>query len=205
MYHYKTEQLAAKDYILVTPAVAPALELEKVKEHLKETSDDNDSKLICLIKAVTDIAENVTGRDLINKTYKGFLNCFPSCSRRSIQIRKSKLQSITSIEYYLDGILTTFDSANYYITESNNYSTINLVDGKDWPSSIDRRKQAVVITFIAGYGTDTCDIPAGLTQAMLSNLTSLFDNAGDCADGGNKQANTLYYPYILPTKLVCVI
>lgn len=206
MIYYKQKQLSAKNYILVTPAVSPALDLSKVKDHLKETSNDNDSQLLSLIKSVTDIAENITGRDLINKTYKGFLDCFPACPTRSIQIKKSKLQSITSIQYLVDGVLTTFDSSKYYITESNNYSTINLVDGEIYPSNVDKRKQAVIITFVAGYGDDSCDVPAGLCQAMLSNLTTLYENAGDCAEGGtSKQTKQLYSSYILPDKLFCVI
>jgi uncharacterized phiE125 gp8 family phage protein len=204
--HYKQKQLAVKDYILVTPAVSPALDLSKVKDHLKETSNDNDVQLLSLIKSVTDISENITGRDLINKTYKGFLDCFPASPTRNIQIKKSKLQSITSIQYLVDGVLTTLDSSKYYITESNNYSTINLVDGELWPNNVDKRKQAVVITFVAGYGDDSCDIPAGLCQAMLSNLTALFENVGDCADeGANKQTKQLYTAYILPDKFFCVI
>jgi uncharacterized phiE125 gp8 family phage protein len=206
MIYYKQKQVAAKDYVILTPAVSPALELDKVKEHAKISDSDSDSYLLSLIEVVTNTAEQITGRDLINKTYKGFLDCFPACSTRSIEIRKSKLQSITSIQYLVDNVLTTLPSANYYITESNNFSTINLVDGESWPNNVDRRKQAIVITFVAGYGDDSCDIPASLKQAMLSNVASLFDNAGDCTDeSGNNQAIALYKPYTLSTKLACVI
>jgi len=206
MIYYKQRQVAAKDYILITDAVSPALELDDVKEHLKITDSDNDSKLIRLIKVVSDLAEKITGRDLINKTYKGFLNCFPASSCRNIQIRKSKLQSVTSIQYYLDGVLTTFDPSNYYITQTDGFSTINLLEGKSWPTGIDKREQAIEITFIAGYGDDSCDIPAGLKQAMLSNITSLYENAGDCVeDGSDEQTKTLYSAYTLFTKFLCVI
>jgi uncharacterized phiE125 gp8 family phage protein len=207
--YYKQRQLKAKDYVLVTGAVSPALSLDCVKEQLRITDDSSDDYLLSLIKVVTDFAEKITGRDLIDKTYKGFLNCFPASSCRNIQIRKSKLQSITSIQYYKDKVLTTFDASKYYTTESDNgFSTINLFDGEAWPTDADNRMQAVVITFVAGYGDDDCDIPSGLKQAMLSQLTVLYENAGDCAetDGiSSSQAKILYGPYILSTKLVCPI
>jgi uncharacterized phiE125 gp8 family phage protein len=207
MIYYKVRQIQAKDYVVETPPLSPALELNAVKEHLKITDNDSDSYLLSLIKVVTDQAESITGRDLINKTYKGFIDYFPACSNRNIQIRKTKLQSITSIQYYVDNILTTFDSNKYYITESDNgFSTINLYEDESWPTNVDKRRQAVVITFVAGYGDDSCDIPAGLRQAMLSSIAMLYDDAGDCAESTalNAQAKMLYHPYILSTKQVCV-
>jgi uncharacterized phiE125 gp8 family phage protein len=207
MIYYKVKQIQAKDYIVETPAVSSALSLDEVKEHLKITDDDRNDYLFSLIKVVTDQAEQITGRDLMNKTYKGFLDCFPACSTRSIQIRRSKLQSITSIQYYVDTVLTTFDANKYYITETGNgFSTMNLFEDESWPTGVDKRRQAIVITFVAGYGTDSCDIPAGLRQAMLSSIAMLYDDAGDCGEGTalNAQAKMLYQPYVLSTKQVCV-
>lgn len=203
--------ISVTEYTLLTPAISPALDLGEVKDYLKISDNDSDSKIINLISAVTDYAEKATGRDLINKTYKGYLNCFPLeafsypyCP--SIEIRKSKLQSITSIQYYLDGVLTTWASTDYYLTDSSSYATINLVDGKSYPAT-DTRKQAVVVTFVAGYGDDECDIPSGLKQAMLSQIAALYDNAGDCSeqDGGMSQFKGMYRAYTLAQKLVLII
>jgi uncharacterized phiE125 gp8 family phage protein len=208
MIYYKLKQLAADNYILVTPATTPAIELSYIKTISKIDDDSYDSLLISLIAVVTEYGEKITGRDFINKTYKGFLDCFPACPSRSIQINKSKLQSISSIEYLKDNVLTTLDPSKYYFTQSSNsYSTINLIDGELWPTDSDRRKQAIIITFIAGYGDDSCDIPATLQRAMASHAELLRANSGDCqnADGINKQAKQLYNPFILATKLVCVI
>lgn len=213
--HYKLglrrDYLVKPDnYILTVPAVSPAIDLESIKDHIRSIQgfDDYDSQLLSLIKVVTQYGEKVTGRDFINKTYQGFLDCFPACEWQSIQIRKSRLQSVSSIQYYKNGVLTTFDASKYYFTESEEFSTIQLVDGETWPTDIDKRKQAVIITFVAGYGDDSCDIPALLRQAMLSHLTVLFENSGDCMDdegGSDSQFLSLYKPFILSTKLVCPI
>jgi uncharacterized phiE125 gp8 family phage protein len=208
MIYYKVRQIQAKNYILETPAISPAIELSYIKEVSKIDNDAYDSLLLSLIKVATEYGEKITGRDFINKTYKGFLNCFPACTSRGIQIRKAKLQSITSIQYYVDGILTTFDSSNYYITESDNgYSSIYLNEDKEWPSDVDNRQQAVVITFVAGYGEDSCDIPATLQRAMAAHIELLRANSGDCedVDGVSRQAMQLYQPFTLSNKKFCVV
>jgi len=198
------------EYTLLTPATSPALELDDVKDYLKISDDDSNDRLLALIKVVTNYAEKITGRDLINKTYKGYLNCFPLADFSypycpAIEIRKSKLQSITSIQYYLGDVLTTWTSTDYYITDSEDYATINLVDGKSYPSNIDKRKQAVVITFIAGYGDSECNVPSDIKQAMLSQVAALYENAGDCIDEDNSQFKSLYITSTIASNFLRVI
>ncbi len=121
------------NYSLTVPATSPAIGLESIKEHIKSIQgfEDYDSQLLSLIKVVTEYGEKITGRDFINKTYEGFLNRFPKDNCQSIEIRKSKLQSISSIQYLKDGVLTTFDPSKYYFTKSDNFSIIALEDGND--------------------------------------------------------------------------
>lgn len=204
MAHYKQEQISLKDYILLTPAVDSPVSLESVKLHLRIDGDDFDSQLFSFINVATEYGESITGRDFINKTYKGFLKSFPDCSTHGIEIKKSKLQSITSIQYYSNGTLETLSSSDYYFTETTGYSKIYLNEGKSWPT-VDDRQQSIVITFVAGYGDDSCDVPAALKQAILTHIAYLFENAGDCADNGESLFKSLYLPYILAQKMVLVI
>ena len=148
----------------------------------------------------------ITGRDFINKTYKCFLNYLPAASCRSIEIRKSKLQSIVSIQYYSNGVLVTFDSSKYYITESNTFSKIYLKEGEFWPTA-DRRPQAIIINFIAGYGEDACSVPDPIKRAILGHIELLRSEAGDCGDGGgvSKQVMQLYAPFVLITKRFVIV
>lgn len=194
------------EYLLTVPAVSPAVELDAIKEQLREVfgTTDFDDQLLALIASATQFGERITGRDFINKTYKGFLDCFPA-DNQGIQIRKSKLQSITSIQYLKDDVLTTIPAANYYFTQSNDYSTIFLKEGFSWPTDEDNIKQAIFVEFVAGYGDDSCDLPPLLTQALISHIIALFKNAGDCVEGteGDAQFKQLYNTFILPNLLVC--
>ena len=135
------------DYQLITPAAELAVSLTNVKAWLKipSTLSADDTLLTYLIKAATGYFEKITGRDLITKTYKTYLDSFPIINGLSyysgvssllpqyrdngIILRRTPLGAITSIKYYLDGVLTTWDDSNYYTTVDTNYSEIYLVDG----------------------------------------------------------------------------
>jgi uncharacterized phiE125 gp8 family phage protein len=205
---YETKPIRPDEYILTVPAVSPAVELDAIKEQLREVdgTTDFDDQLLALIGSATQYGERITGRDFINKTYKGFLDCFPS-SCDGIEIRKSKLQSITSIQYLKDDVLTTIPASNYYFTQSKDYSTIFLKEGFSWPTDVDKIKQAIFIEFVAGYGDDSCDLPPLLTQALISHIIALFKNAGDCVEGSEADAQfkQLYKSFILPNLLFCPI
>lgn len=186
------------NYTLITDATSEPITLNEVRNHLRIDGIDYDAILTPLIKTARQIAEKTTGRDMINKTWRTYLDCFPSCN--GIEIKKSKLQSITSIKYYINDILTTQDANSYYFTDEE-YSSIEIKNSYSWAST-DERKQAVQITFVSGYGADSSFVPQALKQAMLSHVAYLYENAGDCIDGGETQFKKLYFPYILPQLLV---
>ena len=199
--------IKVNNYTLITGSKQKPITLAEIKRYSKIDGNDLDNDLCLFIKTVTNKAEQITGRDLLNKTYKGFLDCFPS-DRVGIQIQKSKLQSIVSIKYLVAGVLTTFDASNYYITDKQEYSEIWLFDGKSWPTDVDiNRRQAIEITFTAGYGEKPCSVPDDFINAMLAHVNLLNENRGDCADekGLNGLITSLYMPYIVSKKLVCII
>lgn len=212
-------KLAPTDYILVTDSASEPLTLTEVKNFLRIDGTDYDNILTPLIKTVRQIAEKTTGRDMINKTWKtyldyfafgaygsNYLNCFPFfLGGNAIELLKSKLQSITSIKYLVDNVLTVYDSSNYYITNDSDYASIYLTSTATAPSSVDVRKQAVEIIFVSGYGASSSDVPQALRQAMLTHIAFLFENAGDCGDEAKNLATRLYSPYIIYSKLFSVI
>ncbi len=200
------------DNLLVTGSSILVVSLVEAKEALRIDSSTEDTLITRLIYTATNYFEMITGRDLINKTYKCYLNNFPSANNPipfgyvynqpfGIRILKSKLQSITHIKYYVDGVLTTWNSSNYYITDENDYAAIYLVDGQSWPTDADNRMQSVVITFVAGYGTAASDIPYDIKQELLQYVTYLYENRGDCdcsdSRGYPESARVLWTPRII--------
>lgn len=172
-------------YILNADATTEILTLTELKTFLRIDGNDFDDILTPFITTSRQIGEKITARDFVEKEYKTFLDYF-SCER--IELRKSKLKSITSIQYYdTNNTLQTF--TDYYITNEADYSSI--YPNNSFPNTYDR-KQAVIITFKVDYP----NFPQALKQAMLSVCAYLFENAGDCAD--TKQFKSLFFPYIIP-------
>lgn len=206
------------DYILVTGAgsVLP-VSLENTKAWLKipSTLVSDDALITALIKAATGYFEKITGRDLITKTYKTYLDAFPVVDNlyyyqgvspllpqytdNGIYLLKSVLQSVTSIKYYVDGVEATWASSNYYTTNSSDYSAIYLGQDKNFPTDVDFRRQAITITFTAGYGASDASVPEDVQQALLRFISYLYDNRGDCSDHAKNNAAVDYFT---PFKIV---
>ena len=190
--------LSIKDYTLITPANIEPITLDEVKQRLRLIGNgDFDSELTRLITVAREMCERITGRDLINKTYKGFLDYY--CNE--VEFRKSKLQSISSVKYYSNNVLTTVSPVKYYFTNSTDYAT--LVFTEDFTA--DNRLQAIEIEFIAGYGLTTSTVPTSLKEAMLSFVDWLFNNSGDCTNEDSLMARKLFQNYIIGKKIFFTI
>lgn len=166
-------------YIVTVPPASLPLTLTEVKTHLRIDLADNseDTYLTALIKTVTNYAEKFTKRDFITRTYATYRDSF--CD--SLEIRRSLLQSITSVEYLKDDVLTLVSTDIYFATQSTTFSTLRLKENQLWPTDLDNQDQAVKIIFTAGYGNDS-DVPEDLKTAMLNHIASLYENRGDCDD-----------------------
>ncbi len=184
------------DYDLITGTSTLVVSLNEVKTNLRiDLSNTSEDTLITnLILAATNYFELKTGRDLINKTYATYLDNFPGNSSGyaplmygnnyncAIKLKKSRVQSITSIKYLVDDIEVTYASSNYYFTkEADNFPQIFLKQDSSWPSDLDNKAQAVTITFVAGFGTSGSNVPYSIQQAILQLVTYLYENRGDCS------------------------
>lgn len=195
------------NYIMNVPAAEYPVSVDQAKTQarieLTETADD--TFITNLIAVATEYCERYVRRDIINKTYIGYLDFFPRCHpRQGIELERSKLQSITSIQYYnIDGILTTINPNDYYTTFSNDFSSLYLKSTASWPTDIQDRKQAILITFVAGYAATRLTLPANtalLLQGILQHITAMYQSRGDAGDGGYdetlpKTAQTIYDQY----------
>lgn len=190
--------IAIRDYILITPAAIEPITLDEVKQKLRLVgNNDFDTELTRMIVVAREMCENITGRDLINKTYKGFLDYY--CNQ--VEFRKSKLQSISSVKYYFNNVLTTLSPTSYYFTNSTDYAKLVFTEN----FTVDNRLQAIEIEFVAGYGATVNTIPTALKEAMLSFIDWLFNNSGDCATDGSLMAQSLFNSYIIGNKLMFTI
>ena len=186
----------AASYFVTVPVGTTPVTVAEFKAWAKITNTAEDALITLILQRVTEQAELYTKRDFINKTYVTYRDIFgdggenPSFAgypamnyamslNTPISLRRSQLQSVTSVKYYSDNVLTTLSSAAYYIIRKQDFGMIQSVDGAAWPL-VDDRNQAVEITFVAGYGATAASVPPSLRSALLAHANQVYANRGDC-------------------------
>ena len=167
-------------YQLISEVCDLPVDLDLVKKHLRRpfnfTADD--FYIAQIVNSVVDFFQCRTNTQLLTTTYKLHLDCFIE----EIEISRKPNVVITSIEYFKEGVLTVVPSSDYFLIFSNNYPTVQPVEGAEWPTDVDIRKQAVQINFTVGFGATFDFVPSKLNMAIMQHVTNLYENRGDCAD-----------------------
>lgn len=139
---------------------------------LKIDSTDEDNLLTILIKASRETVEMRTGRSLITQTRVMKMDYFPCTD--IIRIPNGPVQSITHVKYYdQDEVLQTLDSGDYWVDTDSDIARVIVKDS--WPSTEDM-PNAVIITYVCGYGAAGSNVPAPLRKAMLFILGHMYEN-----------------------------
>lgn len=152
------------------------------KAHLRVDYDDDDSLIERLIEAVEshlDGYAGILGRALISQTWQEQFPYF----RYDMPLRLGPVQSVTSVSYYdNDEALQTASADTYRLHETASRAYLQQRDGQSWPSTY-TRDDAVTITYVAGYGDDASDVPAGIVQAALLLVSHWYENREGVAAG----------------------
>lgn len=157
------------------PATEPVT-LGEAKAHLRVDGDDDNAYISGLISAARQMAEAYTQRQLITATYTMKLHDFP-VGENPICLPRTPLGSVTSITYIdADDVTTTLSTDVYEVLDNDTTAYIALEPGQIWPSARFEQYEAVTITFTAGYGAATSDVPATVRSAMYLIIWQLYDN-----------------------------
>lgn len=194
----------AYTYKVTTQPVNLAVDFAALKDHLKVTDTRRDTLIRVYAKSAIDYAEKFTRRDFITRTYTTFRDFFPGFSEGYYQtfntvsptglsfggnvgfeIRRSPLQSITNIKYFVSDVLTTVDSTIFYNTLEEDYSEVLTVDSASWPDNADVRLQAIQIEFKSGFGDEDTDMPGWISEGVFNHVADMFANRGDCGISGD--------------------
>jgi uncharacterized phiE125 gp8 family phage protein len=179
--YIKYDNHVAWPYIVTVAPTTLPLTINEVKEHLRLdlTDKTQDALLKVLIRAATDYAEKYTKKDLITRTYETFRDSFDD----SLEIRRSPLQSVTTVEYLKNGVFVTVSTDIYFATNSNTFAHLALKVNQVWPSDVDLQEQSVKITFKSGYGNNLSSAPDALREGILQHIAAMYENRGDCNEG----------------------
>ena len=166
----------------VLPTSLP-VSLAEVKEwaRLDPLDTSQDGLLTSLIESCSNRFSELTGRAIINTTFKTLRDFFSN----RIELRRSQLQSIVSFQYTVDDILIPVDPSLFYIVLSTEYSSIFLKDEKLYPTDGDPILQGIEIQFVAGFGTSLTSQYSDIKEALKRHITWSYENRGDCTDEDN--------------------
>lgn len=157
---------------VITPPSVEPITLTEAKLDLKIDSNDENDLLAILIKASRETIEIRTGRSLITQTRTVKLDYFPCTD--TIKLPNGPVQSVTHIKYYdEDEVLQTLDSSEYWIDSDSDIARVVVKDS--WPSTEDR-PNAVIVTYVCGYGAAGSSVPAPLRKALLFVLGHVYEN-----------------------------
>jgi len=173
-------------HFALTESVAPAAEpftAAEAKLHLRVDSSDDDTYISALIKAARKKLEADTGRALITQTWKLILDRFPDSDDEAILMPKAPLQSVSSITYVdTDGVTQTWDSSEYRVDTDSVPGRITPAYNQSWPTTRSVTG-AVTITFVAGYGNSSQNIPDDLRHAMRLLIGHWYENREEVVAG----------------------
>jgi len=156
-----------------TDAASEPLTTTEAKLHLKVDSSDDDTLIERLIKAARRFSENYTERSFITQTWKARFDKFPDV----IELLYGPVLSITSIEYIdEDGDTQTLSSSNYTTDLKSKIARITPVD--EWPDT-DDVTNAVTVTYTAGFGASSANVPEDIRAAMLLIIGKLYESRED--------------------------
>lgn len=183
--------------VLVAPLVSP-VNLNDLKLQLRIEGDSEDALLQMYLESAADLVQSYIGRSLITQTLVLHMDSFgdeqsdyilgapiQTAPRseilghpQSIDLPKPKVQSITSIKTFnRSNVESTFDAASYSI--ENNSGRLYLNDGYTWPTDL-RDRDAVNITYVAGYGAEPCDVPASIRQEIIDHAKKQYECGSGC-------------------------
>jgi uncharacterized phiE125 gp8 family phage protein len=141
--------------------------------------DAQETMVPIYLAAAREMAENFTGLALGVKTIEMALDVFND----DIEL-VSPVREILSVKYYdEDGVLQTLDPSTYYTDTYSKPSYLIVNDGYSWPS-VQNKANAVIITYEAGYGSDTDHeiLPFCAKAAILLTVGKLFENREDATE-----------------------
>lgn len=168
---------------LTTPPAVEPISTAEAKAHIRVDHSDDDTYIDTLVSAARQDTERVTWRQMITATYTLTLDRFPE-NVDFIELPRPPLQAVSSITYVdVNGDTQTWADTNYTVATGGGAGRVNLVAGKVWPS-MQTRFNSVTITYTAGYGDASTDVPEVLRQGMLLKIGHWYENREAVVIGG---------------------
>lgn len=160
---------------LVTPASGRPVSVDEARSWLRLSHQADDAEVGALIDAAVELVRQEYGRQLLTATWRMSLERFPCWDFR---LPVGPARAVTSIQYVdTNGETQTLDSARYVVDTTADPAVVQPVWAGYWPVTRCQR-QAVLVTFTAGYGT-AADVPESVKTAIKLAVAWWYERRGD--------------------------
>ena len=179
-----------------TTSTTQIIETSMAKSHLRVSSSADDTYIQNLIFAATHDIEHYLNCNLMEAsctqwcdTWEDTLELYHS------PIMNTRRLSVTTIRYYKDDTLTTWDASNYIVDNVSSPTRIGLANNKTYPT-IDERIGAIQINYTSGF-SEVSQVPQDIKQAILILVGQWYENRQEAVVGRSVGVIPLTARYIL--------
>jgi uncharacterized phiE125 gp8 family phage protein len=183
---------------LITPPAAEPVALADVKQHARIDTAADDALVTSLIAGARQWAEQYTGRAFIHQTWQMALDLWPAAVEEwwdgvrdgpvtgldrvtFISLPRPPLVSVTDVQYFDDADAgTVWPSGNYFVDTVRQPGRLALRLGATWPVP-SRLSNGIVITYVAGYGSDGTSVPEPIKTAIRQLVTHWYEHRGEAS------------------------
>lgn len=160
----------------VKPAISPVT-LAESKADLRVQHAAEDALIESLIAAATDamdVPNGAVNKALITQTWTLSVRHPDRLWRVYLPI--TPVQSITSITYYdTDNVQQSLVVDDFHLYGDEDWAYIVPKENKEWPS-VYKRLDAITVTFVAGFGSATNDVPESIRQAIRLTVAHWYEH-----------------------------
>lgn len=200
--------------VTVEPAAEPITRSEaKAWLRIEDATTADDGIIDLLITNARAWVEQYLERKLITQTVTQTLDDWPDQNSAQydfsgtarisdvtespvpyLELLAAPVQSVSSVVTYDDSDnASTWDSGNYRLSTPGDRSRIAPVGGNAWPVAT-RDTDAVIVTYVAGYGASGADVPGPIKMAMYQLIALWYENREAMGDAPDSVRATLI-PY----------
>jgi uncharacterized phiE125 gp8 family phage protein len=158
----------------ITPSDEP-VSVATAKSYLRVTGSTDDTLIGNLIKAAREQGEQISRQAFITQTRTQVEDEWPESG--ILQIQCTPLQSVTSVAY-VDSAEAPHTWTDFRVNASSQPGHV-IFDSL--PGDTLQERGAITVTYVAGYGTSSTDVPDRIIQAILMLVAFWYENreAGD--------------------------
>jgi uncharacterized phiE125 gp8 family phage protein len=160
-----------------TPPTVEPVTLAEAKAHCRIDTNDDDAYVASLITAAREWCEQYLDRTLVQTQWVMRFDSFPyEIELPRPPVATAGTATAVTVTYTLgDESTAVLSSSQYRVDRHSTPGVVRQLRSGTWPANLDD-KNAVTVTWWAGYGSSSSDVPAAIRHAMLMLIAYWYDN-----------------------------